>query len=385
MGFIKKNIVRLSKYVLYKQEDKELDFLLQNIDFQKIENKRTSFNKEIVFIIPKMTIGFGGLTSILRIAKTISLHGYKVFFASFECDDLKLMEQNAKQNLKDFKGKFITYYEALKRKFDFVVATSFASVYFAKKINGYKLYFVQDYEPYFYSVGNLYFLAKKTYEMGLHMISLGSWNVKQIKTYTDSNDIKIDYVDFPFEANEYHYNKKDYASYKDKKKIVLACYAKRDSRRIAGIIMNMLEHAYNDLKEKGIELEINYFGLNPREKITCGKNLGRLNKLELEKLYHDADFGLSASMTNVSLVPYEMIGSGLPLFEFKDGSFTYFLGDNSATLLDFDYHTFVNKLLELINNPSLIETRCENAFNSIKDLSWDKTGKQFVDILNDIK
>ncbi len=385
MGVIKKSIVRLSKYILYKQEDKDLEFILKNIDFQKIENKRTSFNKEIVFVIPKMTVGFGGLTSILRIAKNVSLNGYKVYFASFECDDLTLMAQNAKQNLNDFKGEFITYQDALNREFDFVVATSFQSVYFAKKIKGYKLYFVQDYEPYFHSVGNFYFLAKKTYEMGLHMISLGSWNVKQIKLYATSNDLKIDYVDFPFEANEYHYVKKDFASYKNKKKITLACYAKRDARRIAGIVMNMLEHAYYDLKKMGIELEINYFGLNPREKIKCGKNLGRLNKKDLEKLYHNSDFGLSASMTNVSLVPFEMIGSGLPLFEFKDGSFTHFLGEDSATLLDFDYHTFVNKLLELINEPCLIETRCENAFDSIKSLSWSATGKQFVDILNSIE
>ena len=56
------------------------------------------------------------------------------------------------------------------------------SSYIVKKLPGYKMYFVQDYEPYFYPYGEKYILAKKSYELGLHMVTLGPWINKKIKT-----------------------------------------------------------------------------------------------------------------------------------------------------------------------------------------------------------
>jgi glycosyltransferase involved in cell wall biosynthesis len=50
-----------------------------------------------------------------------------------------------------------------------------------------------------------------------------------------------------------------------------------------------------------------------------------LSKKQLLSLYRKADFGMVASMSNVSLVPYEMLATGLPLIEFEDGTFPYFL------------------------------------------------------------
>ncbi len=57
---------------------------------------------------------------------------------------------------------------------------------------------------------------------------------------------------------------------------------------------------------------------------TFGNNLGKLNKEEMKSLYEKSDFGIVASMTNISLVPYEMLAMGLPIVEFKDGSFPFF-------------------------------------------------------------
>lgn len=39
------------------------------------------------------------------------------------------------------------------------------------------------------------------------------------------------------------------------------------------------------------------------------------------------------SYTNISLVPYEMMATGLPLVELKEGTFTEFMPERSAVLL----------------------------------------------------
>ena len=43
------------------------------------------------------------------------------------------------------------------------------------------MYFVQDYEPYFYMFGEAFIIAQKTYELGFHMISLGAWNKHMVE------------------------------------------------------------------------------------------------------------------------------------------------------------------------------------------------------------
>ena len=64
-----------------------------------------------------------------------------------------------------------------------VIATSWDTVSFVKKLSGYKMYFVQDYEPYFYPFGELSLLAKKTYEQGLHMVSFAQKAISSLDCF----------------------------------------------------------------------------------------------------------------------------------------------------------------------------------------------------------
>ncbi|MFQ6793629.1 MAG: hypothetical protein ACLRT4_12710 [Thomasclavelia sp.] len=120
-------------------------------------------------------------------------------------------------------------------------------------------------------------------------------------------------------------------------------------------------------------------------KLKNGENLGILSKEELANLYENTDFGICGSMTNVSLVPYEMLAKGLPLIEFKEGTFQFFFPDNTAIITNFSYVDLYNKLIDVINNPSILELYQKNALDFLKNLSWEKTGKQFVNILKGCK
>ena len=48
-------------------------------------------------------------------------------------------------------------------------------------------------------------------------------------------------------------------------------------------------------------------------------------KKQLHELYCECDFGMVASLTNISLVPYEMIAAGLSLLNLKMGHLIIFL------------------------------------------------------------
>ena len=379
---IKNVALKLSRYIVNKSDDCKVNRITQIADFKKINNCKKVFNKKILFVIPMMISGSGGLTSILRIAYRLEKKGFNITFASYEGGTIEKMIKASKSNLDGYNIRFIDYYEAKNLEYEYVIACNWQAVYYSKDIVGYKIYFTQDFEPYFYSYSDNYFLAKKAYELGFHIISLGKWNIEQIIKNCDKDiDIKMDFIEFPFESKEYVYEKKDFNEYEYKKEVKIAIYTKREKKRMPGLILSMVKKAKEILKDDGIELIPFYFGLNKKEKIDGAVNLGRVSKKELSNLYHECDFGMVASMTNISLVPYEMIGSGLPVIEFKDGTYSSFLGTNTALLIDFDAKELVSIIKKSMKNPKELKSMTESAYERIKQLSWDNTAEEFYRVL----
>lgn len=391
MGAVKREAKRRLLSLIHDTQariDKvKVNGLLSNYSTNVIENEEPSQVRSILFIITRMVRFHGGQTSILRLGTELSKLGYEVGYAVYKAQSKQEMELCASSNLEGFQGKLYTMHDLddLTNILipDVVIATSWDTVSFAKRFSSYRMYFVQDYEPYFYSFGEQFLMAKKTYEQGLHMVSLGNWNRKMIET--NCNPVSpIDVVEFPYEKKEYPLKKRDYASYKNKKEFVLAVYLKYYGKRLPCILQYMMTELTQLMKADGIKLDIRYYGEAKSFRVKGGKNLGMLTKKELLALYEAADFGIVASMSNISLVPYEMLATGLPLIEFKDGTFDYFFPDNCAALVDISPSDMYEKIKECIMNPALLIERQENANSYLKTLSWEKTGREFGHILEKI-
>lgn len=356
--------------------------LMQNNDFKPIINVKPEQINTICFVLKEILPYRGGITSVLRLGTGLSRKGYHVSYAVIASDNINNLDNAAKKNLKDYCGQ-ITAYES-GQTYDVVIATAMETVSFAKKLNGYKMYFVQDYEPLFFSYGDLYTLAKNSYEQGFHMVSLGKWNAAMVKRECEICS-PIEVVDFPYEPSEYTRVERNFEIYKEKKEFNMVVYIKVNSRRMPYI----LQHVLSELKEKlmrrdGINLTIRYFGEDKWFECTGGTNLGRLTKSELNGLYHDADFGAVVSLTNISLVPYEMIATGLPVLEYEKGSFNTFFDEESAILFGFDSEELYNKMINLIKNPQNLKRMTEHAQTYLTSTSWSKTIEQFCNILKTV-
>lgn len=357
--------------------------LIEDEDFKKIENLKPVSKNKIAILVWGMLPYSGGHTSILRLGTQLVHHGYEVSYVSINNQNIYEMEKNAEINLPDYKGKIYTkdYLNGLCA--DIVIATLWESVYYAKKLPGYKMYFLQDYEPYFYEYNEYFFLAKKTYELGLHMVSLGGWNKWKIEK--ECNVKGIDVIDFPYENKEYRYKERDFFKYSNNdEEIIIAVYIKRDGKRMPNLIQLMLKKMVELFEMDGKKIRIKFFGLDKKDKVLVGENLGKLTQEELQKLYHDASFGMVASMSNISLVPYEMMATGLPIIEFQEGTFSYFFSDEAAILTDFSYVTLYEKLSYLLKHPKELQRMQQQALEELKSLSWEKSGEQFVKIIEQI-
>lgn len=375
-----KFIQKVSKYILNHEEEKLLRRVLEIATFDIIHNNPNP-GKQIIAVMPSIHPHAGGTTSALRIFNYLAQNGYNVEVLCYDNDNVDEMLKNARINVPGFSGSFVTSDMAKKRKYNVCIATNWISVYYAKKFSGYKFYFVQDYEPFFTETGDQSCLAKKTYELGFHIISLGKWNLEQINKYCN-NSSKMDYIDFPFEPKEYPYKKRDYSKYSQKKTIRLAIYTRRVGRRIPVITQHIIQNMGNELAKAGIKLEPIFYGLNPKDKVFYGKNAGKLSKTELRDLYYKSDFGMVASITNISLVPMEMHSCGLPLIEFFDGSYRYFLGEDTAILIDYNYKTLTQKILYYIAHPCELEKMNEKARSVFQHCTWSNTCNQFKLIID---
>lgn len=383
----KRKLLSLAHNVEAIVERKRVGDILEHYNASVIENTSPNEVKTILFIITRMVRFHGGQTSILRLGTQLANQGYKVYYSVYKNQSKEEMQICAQSNLSNFKGTLVSSSQfkklSQKRPMDVVVATSWDTVSFAKAFDGYKMYFVQDYEPYFYSFGEQFLLAKKTYEQGLHMVSLGAWNKEMILKNCNVHS-PVDVIDFPYESSEYPYKQRDYESYQTKKKFTIAVYLKYYGKRLPCIIPYMLNQVKKMLLAEDIDLEIQYFGEAKSFTTQGGTNLGMLSKEELCKLYQNADFGMLASMSNISLTPYEMIATGLPVIEFEDGTFECFFPKDSAILTSIDAKDLYHKFKDVINHPEKLELYHKNAFEYMKNLSWEQTGLQFGKILESL-
>jgi hypothetical protein len=332
----------------------------------------------IAFIIPDLPAFSGGHTSILRLGTYISSMGHSVYYITCGESSIKTMQRNAKLNLPGFKGEILDK-EGLTREFDIGIATGWITAYslYNRSNFSYKAYFIQDFEPGFYPVGDLYYLALNTYRFGYHMISLGSWNAAQIKKSV-SSPLEVDSVEFPVEINQYAIKRKK-INFDNKLKV--AVYIKIDPKRGYILIFQCLDLLERVFREKGICVEIYVFGLNKEVKIPVGKNMGKLGHDELIKIYSTCDIGVVASFTNISLVPYEMIASGLPVVEFADGSAPSFFNEDSMVFVKSSPVDFVNKLEYYYEHGDELQKLLDNAQDQLKNKTWENSSKEFLRIL----
>lgn len=365
-------------------EKRQVNERLSSYDPSVIHNTKPEKIQKITFVIERMAKYNGGQTSILRLGTELSKLGYQVGYMVYKPQSKSDMQECAACNLNNYQGEMYTNKYLDKLNSDIVIASSWDTVAFAKKMKGYKMYFLQDYEPYFYSFGELFLMARKTYEQGLHMVSLGPWNKEMVEK--NCNIVSpVDSIEFPYERKEYPTGRRDYATYSKKREFTLAVYLKYYGKRLPCISQYLLKQVKEEFKKDGIHLNIKYFGEDKSFRCDAGENLGMLNKKELLTLYKRADFGMVASMSNISLVPYEMLATGLPLIEFEDGTFPYFFPDNSALLISLSYQDLYHKIKEAIEKPQVLEEMHNTAERYLQTLSWQKSAKQFSEILNNLQ
>ncbi|MQS76908.1 glycosyltransferase [Companilactobacillus halodurans] len=363
----------------------DYDSILKYFNDQPAVQDKKDVYKSITFVTTGIIEYDGGQTTMLHLGTLLSKKGYDVYYLSYVPQTTEEMEANAEANYHNYQGTCLSMDVLDTHKSDIWFATLWESAYVIKNKPGYKMYFVQDYEPYFYPFGDRYQMAKKSYELGLHMISLGPWCAKMVQDNCSGHS-KIDQITFPVDLESYPYQTRDFDAYAGKKTFDLAVYTKWVSPRRAPInIQLVLMNTKKILEERdGVRLNIHYFGSDKDKKFINGENLGKLTKQQMRDLYDKCDFGIAPSMTNFSLVPFEMMSTGLPFIDFKEGTGKYFIPKDCSFSLNFDENALANLFMTVQNDVSYLKDNNTNAQKYLKTIQWSHTLKDFVNIIESI-
>jgi glycosyltransferase involved in cell wall biosynthesis len=304
----------------------------------------------------------GGHTTLFRMIRYLEAHGCvnRVYFYNVYGGDHRYYESIVR-NFYGFNGQVCSLENGMEDAHA-VVATAWATAYpvFNSRCTGKRFYFVQDYEPYFHPVGAVSLLAENTYRMGFHAITAGRWLAQRLSA---EFGMEADSFEFGCDTSVYH-------RVKSSKRSGLVFYARPEAAR-RGFELGLM--AMEVFAARRPDIDLHFYG------DTMGKlpfrfiDHGRVQPDELNQIYNQCYAGLSLSLTNVSLVPHEMLAAGcIPVV--NEAVQNRIVLDNPFVRYAPPYPQALAAELETLVMTPNFDSLSQAAAASVRGTTWDDAG-----------
>jgi hypothetical protein len=246
-----------------------------------------------------------------------------------------------------------------------VIATSWPTAYpaYNDPCAGKRFYLVQDFEPWFYPVGSHGTFAENTYRMGFYGITAGKYLAHKLAA-----EFGMDADSFDFGCDTEHYRR-----LKGNRRNGVVFYAKPGAPRRAFELGIM---ALDLFSRRHPEIEIHFYGSAGNRANFKFTDHGVLRPSELNEIYNRCFAGLSLSMTNVSLVPHEMLSAGcIPVV--NDAPQNRMVLDNAHVRYAApEPHALAAALHGVFTMPNF-EQLAAAAAASVQLMTWESAGERF--------
>ncbi|MBI5357970.1 glycosyltransferase family 4 protein [Candidatus Saccharibacteria bacterium] len=317
--------------------------------------------------------GSGGHQNLFRFISHLEKAGHKCRIYLYSTIDKRTVAE-IKNVLKDSYPKTsasIEWLDGDMKEADGIFATGWETAYpvFNSNLKCRRFYFVQDFEPMFYPMGSEYILAENTYRFGFFGITAGGWLAKKLSA---EYGMKTDFFNFGSDPKTYKFTN-------DKPRKEIFFYARPVTAR-RGFELGIM--ALEIFHKKHPEYIINLAGwdVSDYDIPFPYKNLRTLSLDQLSPLYNRCAAGLVMSLTNMSLLPLELLSCGtIPVV--NDGENNRLVSDNKfISYVPNNPVAMAEKLSEVVSRKDAIEYS-KKAAESVESYSWDSSGKKFVSVV----
>lgn len=335
-------------------------------------------------------LAFGGIYTIFRFINHLQENGVHNTIVIYDNPgvDVAQMQNDIARSFPSLASAGLIIFDPKEQKVrdlpksDIAFCTFWVSAYLLLKYNNTKrkYYFIQDYEPLFYTAGATYALAESTYRFGFRGIVNTPGLLAAINKRHGMEGISfIPAVD----GSLYHPATKQKSA---EEPVRIFFYARPNNPRNAFYLgvetMQLLKKKYKD------RIEIITAGATWKERRYAleGKitNLGLLKSLpEVAELYRSCDIGFVYMLTkHPSYQPFEFMASGMATVTNNNEDNLWFLDDGKNCLLaEPSPKAMAQKIGQLVEDPRLRTKIARNGRKSI-NLDWPT---QVDTVWNDIK
>jgi glycosyltransferase involved in cell wall biosynthesis len=248
-----------------------------------------------------------------------------------------------------------------------IFATSWDTAYpvLTSPARGARLYFVQDFEPWFHPAGSEALMAEATYRFGFHGVTAGRWLAEMLRR---DYGMAADHFDFGRDP--------DYAvdpavdAARERSGVCFYCRPETPRRAFELGVM-----ALDLFAARHPEVDIHLYGASVGSLPFAAVDHGLMTPTQLDELYNRCVAGMVLSATNVSLVPHEMLASGcIPVV--NDAAHNRVVLDNPtvvyAPATPFDLAAALSRLVEA--DPAGRPQVARAAEASVEGSSWEDAG-----------
>ena len=333
---------------------------------------------DIGWVIPDFGVGSGGHTTIFRIISFLEKFGHTNTIYLYS--GLRESRYTTGQKMKEVITK---HFFPLKAecfvgtehmgKHDAAFATSWDTAYpvYASHALG-KFYFVQDNEPEFYATSSEKLFAENTYKLGLFCVTAGPWLAETMRSKYKA---QADYFELAYDHTKYV--PKPQITRNDNQICFYARYVTPRRGFELGVLSLQL------LLKKRPDCKVVMYGWDVPEHLVPFpfENRSILTHDELCTLYNESTIGLVFSLTNNSLVPYEMMGCKLPVVELDHPSTRAIFSDREIACVQPTPYAVAELLERLLDSKEERTRLSEEAYKKVKKLSWEESARQVERIL----
>ncbi len=332
--------------------------------------------KKIAWVMPHPGKGSGGHRTIIQNVNALIRAGY-------ECDIF--VEEDGVSTSEMVRQKINEWYEPctagvyvgfkFEKDYDLLFATGWQTIEFVKKLPAKKkAYFIQDYEPWFFPMGDQYLITENSYKYGFLPVTIGKWLAHKMEQEFNT---PAEYFDFGADLNVY----KPLENV-EKENAICYVYQPEKPRRCDYIGLKALKL----VKAMRPEVKIYLYG---SEQVTrpidfeC-ENLHIIPVEKCNELYNKCKVGICMSASNPSRIPFEMMAAGLPVVELYKENNLYDLPDEGVLLADTTPEAIASVVVNLLDHPEEAKKMSEFGINYMKGYPLEKGFGQIVNVVKDM-
>lgn len=334
----------------------------------------------INWFIPDFNVGSGGHLNIFRTIWHLEQQGYEsriVIVKAVLHHTATVAEHAIQTHFFPLKAKVYIGLDKLPSS-EFAVATGWDTAYPVRDFIGvdHKLYFVQDHEPDFYSVGTEWVLAENTYRFGFFGITAGNWLAEKLRC---DYGMVTHAVGFGVEHGRYQRQPRREPHIRR-----VFFYARPPTPRRAFELGLLVLHA---VWQRRPETQFILAGWDttgyhiPFPHLACGT----VALDDLPDLYSQCDVALVLSLTNISLLPLELMACGCAVVSNQGPNVEWLLSDEIAVLSGTSPEHLTDAVCNLLQDDDRRHAMSARAETFARGLTWEAVAQGFEAGLQEVR